>query len=467
MEKRAEQQHLRGGGPTVAFRRFVSSLAAILVLWSCSGPAVTPIAPVPTAEGSSFVAGKLGHYIKHVVIVVQENRSFDNIFAGFPGAHAHTFGYLHDGTKVPLEQITFDASEDISHEYRDAVSDIDGGKMDGFDLRENYSGGSVGRFAYSYIARKEVAPYWTLAKRFVLADRMFPTILGASFTAHLALVASMANVSPTETLINYPTREPWGCDAPAGTTTELFDQSGVFEPGPFPCFTTMHTMADTLDAAHVSWKYYAPAVNGSDLGGQVWSTFDAISTVRYGPDWKRRVISPPSKILVDAGRNALPSVAWVMPDWAWSDHPDSYSDAGPSWIAAIVNAIGKSKDWNSTAIVILWDDWGGFYDNVPPPNVDFRGLGIRVGCLIVSPYVKPHVVHTQYEFGSILRFIEDAFRLPRLGSRAAGYTDRRASNIVDSFDFTQEPRKFYSIRAKYPASYFLNAAPSMRAPDDE
>ena len=451
----------------MAFRRFSSSLAAIIMASSCSGPGVTPVTPGPTAESSSFVARGLGRYIKHVVIVVQENRSFDNIFAGFPGANAPTFGYLHDGTKVGLEQISLRASQDIAHEYNDALDDIDGGKMDGFDLREAYSGNPIGQFAYSYIAHKEVKPYWTLAKRFVLADHMFPTILGPSFTAHLALISSMANLSPTEVLVNYPTAEPWGCDAPPGTTTIFVNQQDGSGKGPFPCFTAMRTMADTLDAAHVGWKYYAPAVSGGDLGGKVWSTFDAIHNVRYGPDWKRRVISPPQQILVDAKNNALPSVAWVMPDWAWSDHPATYSDTGPSWIAAIVNAIGKSKDWNSTAIVIVWDDWGGFFDNVNPPRPDFRGLGIRVGCLIVSPYVKPHVSHTQYEFGSILRFVEDAFQLPRLGSTAAGYTDSRAASIVDSFDFTQAPRPFSSIPAKYPASYFLNAAPSMRAPDNE
>ena len=452
--------------PSVALCRIGWCLAAMVLAASCSPARVSPI-PGATGETSSFVAAGLGQYIKHVVIIVQENRSFENIFAAFPGANAPMYGHLHDGTQVGLEQITFEAPQDISHEYQDAVADIDGGKMDGFDQREAYSGGTAGLFAYSYISRSEVAPYWTLAKRFVLADHMFPTILGPSFTAHLALVASMANLSPTQTLINYPTTEPWGCDAPPRTTTHLMNSQGGFGPGPFPCFTTMHTMADTLDAAHVSWKYYGPAVNGGDPGGKVFSAFDAIHSVRYGPDWKSHVISPPAQILVDAKNNALPAVAWVVPDFAWSDHPGNKSDAGPSWIAAIVNAIGGSKAWTSTAIVIVWDDWGGFFDNVPPQRIDYRGLGIRVGSLIVSPYVKPHVSHTQYEFGSILRFVEDAFQLPRLGSAAAGYTDSRAASIVDSFDFTQAPRTFSLVPAKYPASHFLQSTPSMRAPDDE
>ncbi|HKE37106.1 MAG TPA: alkaline phosphatase family protein [Candidatus Baltobacteraceae bacterium] len=452
------------------FRHFVSSVAALLVASSCAGPGMTPVGPGKTVESPSIVRSKLGRYIKHVVIIVQENRSFDNVFAGFPGADAPTFGYMKSDptTKVPLEQITLKASQDIAQHYGDAVTDIDGNNMDGFGTPLLYGGGNVGRFAYSYLAHKDVAPYWTMAKRYVLADHMFPTILGPSFTAHLALIASTANLSSTQSLENYPTSEPWGCDAPSGTQTYLMNNQGSWSQGPFPCFTTIATMADTLDAAGVNWKYYAPAVAvGGNVGGQVWSTFDAIKKVRYGPDWTKRVISPPQQILADAQKNALPSVAWVMPDWAWSDHPATYSDAGPSWVAAIVNEIGQSKDWKSTAIFILWDDWGGFFDNVPPPQLDFRGLGIRVPCIIVSPYVRPHVSHTQYEFGSILRFTEDAFRLPRLGAMADGYTDQRAANIIDSFDFTQGPRKFRTIRSKYPTSYFLNAAASMRAPDDE
>ncbi len=140
---------------------------------------------------------------------------------------------------------------------------------------------------------------------------------------------------------------------------------------------------------------------------------------------------------------------------------------GPSWIASIVNAVGESPQWRSTAIVVVWDDWGGFYDNVPPPQRDFRGLGIRVGCLIVSPYVRPHVSHTEYEFGSILKFVEETFGLRPLGLASAGYTDKRAQSIADSFDFTRRPRAFKKIPAPYPPSFFLTRKPSLRAPDDE
>jgi phospholipase C len=133
-----------------------------------------------------------------------------------------------------------------------------------------------------------------------------------------------------------------------------------------------------------------------------------------------------------------------------------------------VNAVGEGPDWDSTAIVVLWDDWGGWYDNVPPPQLDFKGLGIRVPCIIISPYAKTNYVsHTRYEFSSILKFTEQAFSLPVLGAPADGYTDTRANSLVDSFNFTQKPRAFVKIPAKYPISYFLTHPQSMRVPDDD
>ncbi|MGA9273996.1 MAG: alkaline phosphatase family protein, partial [Candidatus Cybelea sp.] len=143
-------------------------------------------------------------------------------------------------------------------------------------------------------------------------------------------------------------------------------------------------------------------------------------------------------------------------------------DDGPSWVSSVVNAIGKSPYWNSTAIVVLWDDWGGWYDSVAPPQLGFVGLGIRVPCIIISPYAKAgYVSHTQYEFGSVLRLIEETFKLPSLGPAAGGYTDMRAHSLVDSFDFKQQPRGFKPIPAPYSPAYFLRQPPSGVPPDTE
>jgi phospholipase C len=304
-----------------------------------------------------------------------------------------------------------------------------------------------------------------MAKNYVAADHMFPPMFGPSFTAHLTLIAGTADITPVLSEANLPTSDVWGCNAPAGTTTQTVNpQRVVASGGPFPCFTQFRTMADTLDAAKIPWRYYAPAF-GQDPGA-IWSIFNAIQNVRHGPDWAKDISSPPTRVLTDAKNAKLPSVAWVVPDYLWSDHPDAGTPYGPSWVTSVVNAIGQSPDWKSTAIVVVWDDWGGWYDNVPPPQPDFRGLGIRVGCLIISPYVKPHVSHTVYEFGSILKFVEQTFGLPVLGSTANGYTDTRSASIVDSFDFTMKPRPFQPITAPYPPSFFLKAKPSYHAPDN-
>jgi phospholipase C len=150
-------------------------------------------------------------------------------------------------------------------------------------------------------------------------------------------------------------------------------------------------------------------------------------------------------------------MSWVIPDALDSDHPDSPSDNGPSWIASVVNAVGESSYWDSTAIVVVWDDWGGFYDPVKPPKRDEQGgPGFRVPAIIISPYVPSHkVAHTVFAFGSILRFVEDAFRLGRLGT-----TDSTSTSIANVFDFGQKPRSFKMIPSARSREYFLRRRPS-------
>ena len=407
-------------------------------------------------------SGPTGQYIKHIVIVVQENRSFDNLFSGFPGADSATSGTMHNGKVIPLHWVNYDGV-DIPHLWQIAMGDWDNGKMDGFDLSNRNKPSLPATFPYARLDRKLVAPYWDMASTYVLADHMFPTEFGGSFTAHMNLIAGTSQIRNGVSEVDIPQRPPWGCDAPAGTPTSLVNaqRQVSYWQGPFPCFTQFTTMADTLDASGVSWKYYAPNVI-TGWGGAEWSAFDAISNVRNGPDWQKNVISPETTILTDIPTGKLPSVTWIVPAVPDSDHGASKSMLGPSWVSAIVNTIGKSQYWDSTAIVVLWDDWGGWYDNVPPPQLDYVGLGIRVPCIIISPYAKAgYVSHTQYEFGSVLKFVEQTFGLSSLG-----HTDDRANSLVDSFDFTQAPRAFKTIPAPYPPSTFMLQAPSSDPPDD-
>jgi phospholipase C len=454
-------------------RGWALATASLLASAGCGGGATqqsAPMLPAQPAQVSEFparsAAGPVGKYIKHVVIIVQENRSFENLFAGWPGADAPLTGMVAGQSKpIRLKAIPF-LHHDIDHLWKNAMDDWDNGKMDGFE--NNLSHGlPTGDFPYAYLRHDAIRPYRAMAGQYVLADHMFPAMFGGSFTAHLTLVAGMTNETPVKAVVDLPNGSPWGCDAPSGTTTPSLDPQRVITPGGagVPCFTQFDTMADTLDEKGVSWKYYAPNV----LKYAAWSAFDAIKAVRYGPDWTK-VQTPEWTVLLDAGSGNLPSVSWVTPNATDSDHPGEGTDYGPSWVAAVVNTIGKSKDWDSTAIIVVWDDWGGWYDNVPPPQPDFKGLGIRVPCIIISPYAKKgYVSHVQYEFGSILHFTEQVFGLRPLGPASAGYTDLRANSMLDAFDFTQKPRPYVVIPAKYPTSRYINQPQATQddVPDDE
>jgi phospholipase C len=455
------------------WQTLVAALFAGLCV-ACAGR-TSPTLPPTEALTHAGTASSPGTYIKHIVVIVQENRSFENIFAGWPGADAPTYGYLHTGKRVALHSMTY-ADDcvhiggyqycDIGHLWQQALLGWDNGKMNGFD-ENGYgaygTGPPVHEHPYAYLDHAEIAPYRALASQYVLADHMFPTEFGTSFTAHQDLIAGTTRVDAAHSLVNVPLPSPpWGCSAYQGTKTPLVDRKRrVNNNGPFPCLDYYPTLADTLDAAGVSWKYYAPPL-GNPAGG-VWSAFSAIKDVYEGPDWKRDIISPETKVFDDVEKGQLPSVAWVIPDFKWSDHPSTPSNWGPSWVADVVDEIGKSSAWQSTAIILLWDDWGGWFDSAPPPQLDYVGLGLRVPCIIISPYVKKGALsHTQYEYGSILKFMEETFKLKSLGS-----TDVRATTIVDAFDFTQKPRAFVAIPTQHPPSFFRKQHPSGQPPDSD
>ena len=422
--------------------------------------------------------------------MVQENRSFNNLFMSFPGADTSTTGACKpykppghkeictDGQPISMRPITLEtcgnlcvgfSGVDIEHSHRTFEVEFDGpgpgllGKMDGFDTINKGTTGQNGPalfYPYAYVVRREVRPYWDMASQYALADHMFSTATTDSFVAHQQIIAGTTRLNSDESLTDTPSSEPWGCDAPPGTVTGVIHMSGKVDDfgGPFPCLTQYKTMADVLDGANVSWKFYvANASNNSS--GAIWNGFDAIKSVRYGADWKK-VSMPNTNVFHDIKQRKLPQVSWIIPVLADSDHPASASNTGPSWVSSVVNAVGKSSYWKSTAIVILWDDWGGYYDNVPPPQLDYTSLGMRVPMIVISPYARQHYVSkTQYEFGSVLKFIEQNF-----GTASLGSTDVRANSIGDIFDFNQSVTRFMPIAAPYPASYFLQhreASPSI------
>jgi phospholipase C len=231
-----------------------------------------------------------------------------------------------------------------------------------------------------------------------------------------------------------------GCDSPSNTVSDTIDPAtGKAGPNPYPCFERT-VLSDLLDKKGISWKYYQ-----QNLGPGLWHAFDAIKHVRYGSDYAN-VITPPQTILADITGGRLAGVSWVNPASAWSDHAGPASTAkGPAWVAAIVNAIGKSKYWNSTAIFVTWDDWGGFYDHVAPPIDNHYELGFRVPLLVISPYAKHgYVSKVQHEFGSILAFTEVTFGIPKGSLKSS---DQRADDLRDCFIFGAKPRAFTPIKA--------------------
>ncbi len=425
------------------------------------------MAPLPPAASARVLPKGLSQ-ISHVVIVLQENRSFDNLFQGFPGADVQSYGYTSNGKKIDLQPVSLAAPWDLGHNSVSYFAACDGQgsfpgtdcKMDGFN-REVKTCGSRGEPPcpyqypqYGYVPHSETKPYFAMASQYVLADRTFTSNFDASsYVSHQYIIAGQA-----ASTVNYPATT-WGCDGGPKDTVPTVTQTRGYGPRLQACFD-YRTLGDELDAAGVSWGYYTSSLE--DGSGNLWNAYQAVKHIRYGADWTNDVISPQTRFFDDVKNGKMRAVSWIMPTCRTSDHASCDSISGPHWVASLVNAVGKSKYWNSTAIFIMWDDYGGWYDHVPPPLTDYDGLGIRVPLMVVSAYAKQgYVSHTQYEHGSLLRFIEDRFSLARLGA-----TDVRANSPADDcFNFSAPPRAFTPIPARLGAADFERFPPDPRPVD--
>ena len=347
---------------------------------------------------------------------MQENRSFDNLFQGYPGANTVSSGKNSNGQTITLQPSKLGAFYRIDHsaDAMFAACDAPAGdlpgthcRMDGFNL-ESGSGGPTNR-EYVYVPHDQSKPYFDMAAEGALADDMFQSQLDESFVAHQYIIAAQADWS-----VDLPPY--WGCgggkDNRIHTVTK---ERNAYGPEIKPCYDYT-TLGDELDAAHLSWNFYAGHYGTSDSGGGgEWSGYQAVRHIRFGPDWKK-VIGPNWKFITDVRAGKLANFTWVTPVCDDSDHVNCPDDYGPSWVSALVNTVGRSKFWDSTAIFIQWDDWGGLYDHVAPPYEDRDSLGFRVPLLMLSPYVRRGTVcHDQYETASVLRFAENLY-----GSRSDG-----------------------------------------------
>jgi phospholipase C len=509
--------------------------AAILASTALVACASQPLG-VPFQSNGSQHRGSASSPIQHVVILIQENRSFDNLFATFPGANGATYGCARTSFRlrsrapertlrgfasydcpsgdqvIPLHASKLTMGSDLQHCHAAFVTDYDGGNMDGFYLEgkgvcTGHMPPPAKTLPYQYVSESYIKPYWEIAKEWVLGDETFQTQGSSSFTAHQDLIrgntcieACGAPSASTESLVDTPSTVPWGCNANKTVRTSIINIYGVVQAhkGPFPCSNAFpnyssspgyETLRDELDGAGISWKYYTPCFKSEErdctkpnkqcereqhpgnCDATTLNAFDVIYPVWSGPEWGTNVSWPETNIFADVSGGALPAVSWVIPSDADNDHPGESVDKGPEWVASVVNAIGKSSYWDSSVIIVVWDDWGGFYDNAAPKQFTdvSGGLGFRVPMLVISPYAIAgsgskggYISHTKYEFGSILKYIEHNWGLGSLGT-----SDARATSIGDVFNYGQTPRAFTPIRSTYNAQYFVGQPHTPQRGDPE
>jgi phospholipase C len=432
--------------------------------------------------GSSFHNPFPPGKIQHVVIIFQENRTPDNLFHDpvlmARGADIASSGIDSSGNTVPLTATALSGNYDLDHSHAAFITMYGDGKIDGADKIQ------IKCFnrpcpppnpQFKYVQASDVRPYFQIAEQYAFGDRMFQTNQGPSFPAHQFIFSgTSAPTTSSNLFVAENGNGDVGCAAPPGAQVELIDSRGQEVGSIYPCFEHP-TLSDELDAKGISWRYYTASAR------YIWT---GPNTIRHicqpqmqngqlactGSAWSNVIISPP-QVLTDIANHQLSAVSWVTPFGANSDHPSqSVGVGGPSWVASIVNAIGASSYWSDTTIIIAWDDWGGWYDHVPPPIVNDRVswgsgyvYGFRVPLVVVSPYAKAkYISHVSHDFGSILRLIEEVFDLPSLG-----YADAHADDLSDCFNFTQTPLQFKTIAAPMSAEHFLNDKTPPTDPDND
>ena len=428
----------------------------------------------------------------HIVVIFQENRTPDNLFQDLVliarGADIASSGLNSLGQTIPLTPIPLGIDYDLSHAHSAFTAMYDDGKMDGADKVAVNCAAAAGKCPlpnaqFHYVRPSDVAPYFQLAEQYTFGDRMFQTNQGPSFPAHQFIISGTS--APTATSSSFVAENPagvppnfnLGCIAPPAEFVTLINANGAENMGMYPC-TDHPTLTDELNAKGITWRYYAPSAGG------LWTGPNAIQhmcvpnnpppngTKCTGPDWVKNVVLEERKVLTDIKKGNLAQVSWVIPDGRNSDHAGvTENGGGPSWVATVVNAIGNSPYWADTAIIITWDDWGGWYDHVPPSKIVNDGVswgsgyvyGFRVPLIVVSPFAKPaHISHVNHDFGSILNLIEKNFILPSLG-----YADAYADDLVDCFDFNQKLLTFNTINAPISAADFLNDTRPKTDPDND
>jgi phospholipase C len=438
-----------------------------------SAPRGSILSPSPTASNLVGI-----HKIQHVIVIMQENRTFDHYFGTYPGADGipmksgvPTVCVPDPATKQCVKPFHDPHDENLGgpHGERAAVMDIDGGKMDGFIAQEEEGHGvSCTKIEDPACAENRVQPdvmgwhdareipnYWMYAQNFVLQDRMFEPNASWSLPAHLFMVSGWS--------ANCKSQDPESCVNALQDPDPQYSETGKLLPPHAPTYAWTD-LTYLLYQNNISWAYYV--ANGTQPDCEDDAMFCLPKPQQAGTPnlmnplpWFVTVhqdkqvgnIQTLDHFYAAAKDGKLPSVAWIVPNGATSEHPPASITAGQAYVTGLINALMQGPDWNNTAIFLAWDDWGGFYDHVVPPTVDQNGYGLRVPGLLISPYAKTgYIDHQALSFDAYLKFIEDDFlNGQRIDPKTDGRPDPRPDvrenmpqlgDLSNDFDFNQEPR---------------------------
>ena len=441
---------------------------------------------LPGGRDDAQAGSRVGiHKIRHVVIIMQENRSFDSYFGTYPGAdgipglagNPGSIPCSHDATTGVCVRAYHD-SEDVNyggpHTTASAIADIANGQMNGFQQQARNGMSRVcnnpdnprctlgaSPDAMGYHNASEIPNYWAYARHFVLQDHMFESENSWSLPAHLSLVSGWSAQCSVH-------GDPMSCSS---TLVSPFGAVGPGGPTDYPWTDVTYL----LNAYLVSWRYYigvgkqpdctkatmfCDAPRQTPTTPSIWNPLPRFDTVRESGQLAN--IQPVSNFLTAARNGQLPNVAWVVPSQNVSEHPPGRVSAGQGYVTNLINTVMRSPNWKSTAIFVTWDDWGGFYDHVQPPVVNGESWGLRVPGLVISPYARQgYIDHQTLSFDAYLKFIEDDFLAGRRIDPADDgrpdsrpYVAENASELGDllsDFDFTQPPRAPF-ILPLYPPS---------------
>jgi phospholipase C len=380
--------------------------------------------------------------IQHFVFIMQENRSFDSYFGTYPGADGIPPGAFCMDPKTHEAVTPYHDTHDLNrggpHDWDNSQADVDGGKMDGFvaqayEVLKTKDGqpcrppnphcapGHDPHDVMGYHDFHEIPNYWNYARLYVLQDHLFEPIASYSLPAHLYMLAAQSGGSyshsqPTPTEYDFP------------EITELLGSGRI----DWKYYVTSGTEPDTEDG-HVVGS--APDKKQDPKKYTYWNPLPAFPLVKDDKEQFRRLVDL-SEFYKDAAAGTLPQACWVIPSFPVSEHPPAKVSDGMAYVTGLVNAVMKSPDWDTTAIFIAWDDWGGFYDHEVPPQVDTYGYGIRVPGLVISPYARQgYIDHGVHSFESWLKLLEERFGVNPMTAR-----DMNADDMLAAFDFTQAPR---------------------------